>query len=159
MVLLFYMAPLATEVFGQSPIVQLVDVREGSNDQVVRMDLTYQGETYEWGADIPLGVDPITHIVANTDRYMSDIYRKMYRKAPRNLRSISQWEGWISAGHKIKVKDGKDDQGNQKWKDKVIQKKEFKGKHPALIQLKKDINAATSIQERVTLLEDYILND
>ena len=155
MVLLLYMAPLTTEVFSQSPTVQLVDVRQMDNDQHIFITLDYQGETYEWGVDISLGIDAATHIAANTDRYMSDIYRKMYRKAPNILHSIAQWEAWISDGHKIQVKDGFDEQGKQKWK--VIEKKEFKGKHPKSIQLRKDLNAATSLPERITIIEDYLL--
>lgn len=131
MALVLYMVPFVADVYSQTPTVQLVDVRQTYNDQVVLFTLDYQSETYEWGADIPLGVDPPTYISAHTDRYMSDIYRKMYLQAPNNLHSLIQWEAWITAGAKVN--------------GKTILKKPFKGKHPRSIQLKKDLTVATSI--------------
>ena len=148
MILFFYMAPLTTEVFSQTPTVQLVDVRQTDNDQVVLFTVGYQSETYEWSADIPIGVDPAAYIAANTDLYMSDIYRKLYPGAPNKI-GLAEMEQWIAAGHKIKK--GKDKEGNQEWK--VIEKKEFKGKHPKKIQIQKDYDEALSDSDRIDILK------
>ena len=142
--LFFVLLLIPSLAFGQSVI--LVDVKQMNNDQHVLFIVEHKGETYEWSADIPLGVVPITHIEVNVGRYMSNIYRKMYIQAPNSLYSVAQWEVWITAG-------ALDDEG------KLVPKKPFKGKHPKSIKLKADLESATSIQGRLTILENYLLGE
>ena len=136
-----------------STSVSLDDTRQNTEDQTVFFTVTHNGLDYQYSADIPLSSDPLAHIQLQVDVYMNQIYREMYRKAPNTLSSTALWEAWIASGHKIKVKDGKDNQGNQKWKDRVIEKKEFKGKHPKKIQIQKDYDEALSDSDRIDILK------
>jgi len=134
-------------VFGAT--VSIDETRQNSKDQTVFFTVTHNEVSYEYHADIPLSADPVTHIQSQADEYMVQIYREMYRRAPRNLRSIFQWESWIANGATIILPNGS---------LKVVNKESYKGKHPEFIQLKKNLDAATSIQERVIILENYILD-
>jgi len=132
-------------VFGAT--VSLDEARQNTKDQTVFFTVTHNEISYEYHADIPLSADPIAHIQYQADEYMMQIYREMYRKAPRNPNSISQWEQWIADGAMIILPNGK---------LKVIKKKPFKGKHPAWIQLIKDIDAATSIPDLKIIIKKML---
>ena len=70
--------------------------------------------------------------------------RELYPGQP-NIKSLPEMESWIADGHKV---DGE-----------VIPKIEWEGTHPRTIKLKKDLSIASSIQERLTILEDYLLEE
>ncbi len=141
----FMIVFLNSVVFGAT--VSLDETRQNAKDQTVFFTVTHEGVDYEYSADIPLLSDSQIHIQSQTDEYMAHIYREMYRRAPRNLRSISQWETWIADGSIITLPNGK---------TKVIKKKPFSGKHPAWIQLKIDIDAATTIADLKIIIKKML---
>ena len=132
-------------VFGAT--VSLIHTRQNEQDQTVFFVVAHDGVRYEYSADISLTVDPITHVQSQADMYMAQIYRKMYRRAPRNIRSVSQWETWIADGATIALPNGN---------LKVINKKLYKGKHPISIQLKQDLQNALTINDLKLILEKIL---
>ena len=139
--MMFWLFMTPAYVLGQT--VVLVDVDQLANAQHTLFTLDYDGKTYEWSADIPLGVDPAAYLITQADKYMSDIYRKMYRQAPNDLHSVAQWDAWVVAG-------------TMDSKGKIVNKKPFTGKHPKSIQLKKDIDAATSIPDLKIIIKKML---
>jgi len=128
-------------VFGAT--VSVNETRQNAEDQTVFFTVTHDGISYEYHADIPLSADPVAHIQPQADVYMTQIYREMYRRAPKSLSSISQWEQWIVDGAIITLPNGR---------PKAIKEKPFSGKHPEWIQLNIDIAAATTIADLKTIM-------
>ncbi len=133
-------------IISWSATVTLNDVRQNFKDQTVFFTVAHNSIDYEYVADIHLGVDPLTHIQSNVGTYMAQIYREMYRKAPRNLNSISAWETWIA--EEAIGSNGR-----------VVNQKPFKGKHPRSIQLKANANAATSVPQLRAIILEMLEND
>ena len=137
-------------VFGASASPP-ISVSQNSDDQSVLFVMTHKGIDYDWGADIPLGADPAVYIQTNADTYMTHIYRKMYRQAPKLL-TLASWEVWIADGAKVAVCKG----NPEVCEERVIPKKPFTGKHPAVVKFRERIGAANSIAEKVDIIEEFL---
>ena len=115
--------------------------------QVVYFTFNFDGQDYEWSINTSIlsGAELQNWLDTRMDYYQFSTLHTRYMRVPENIKNLLQIQQWIAAGAKIN--------------GKVMSRKAFKGKHPKSIQLKKGLNAATSLQERVTILENYILGD
>ena len=113
-----------------SATVSLDSVDQRANKQMVFFIVNHDSIDYQYHAAISPSVDPTAHIQSQADTYMAQIYREIYRKAPHDLNTITQWEAWIIDG-------ALDNKG------KVVKRKPFTGRHPKSIKLKADIDEST----------------
>lgn len=146
-----------------------INAKEKRNDkfQVVFFTLSANGEDYEFShGAVPINLDTDSKIKAwlieRKDRLYYMILRKQFPGADTKYMDdpdkseTENFQAWIQAGHRNKVKVGENEQGQLVYDYVVIEKVPFKSNHPKWISAIKEVDAISNLADAKVFLKKMV---
>jgi len=134
-------------------------------DKTVFFKFTIENEVYPWHADCPLDKDPQTYLESIKDKITLLIFNRLYpendhkRFMKDDTSELESAKLWIKDGCRNKVQVGLYKSGNIKYGYEVIEKREWKYRHPKWLRLEAKIENSAIDKETKDLLKEIIKGD